>query len=96
MYGLISRMRAAPGQRDTLMTILGEGSRDMPGCLSYVIAADQADDTGIWITEVWDSAESHKASLKLEQVQKAIAIGQSLIEGFDHRAETLPLYGPQN
>ena len=32
----------------------------MPGCLSYVVAKDPADENAIWITEVWDSQASHK------------------------------------
>lgn len=93
MFGLIGRLRAMPGQRDALMTILSESSRDMPGCISYVIAADVADEEGIWITEVWESAQAHKASLQLEQVQKGIAIGQGMIAGFDQRIETRPVSG---
>ena len=31
----------------------------MPGCLSYLIAKDQANDDGIWITEVWNDKASH-------------------------------------
>ena len=44
MYGLIGRMRAIPGQRAALAAILLEGTAAMPGCLSYVIAEDPADD----------------------------------------------------
>lgn len=40
MYGLIGKMTAGPGQRDALAAILLEGTDAMPGCLSYVIAAD--------------------------------------------------------
>src|SRR5262245_57083133 len=65
MYGLIGEMTAAAGQRDALVAILLESTQAMPGCLSYVIAADAADADGLWITEVWDSVDSHKASLTL-------------------------------
>ena len=73
MYGLIGKMRATPGQRDALIAILVEGVSSMPGCLSYVVAQDPKDPDAIWITEVWDSKESHKASLSLSSVQDAIA-----------------------
>ena len=65
MYGLIGKMRTQPGQRDALIAILLAGTGGMPGCLSYVVAKDPADADGIWITEVWDSEESHQASLTL-------------------------------
>ena len=46
MYGLIARIRAAPGQRDALASILVAASADMPGCLSYVVARDVDDPDG--------------------------------------------------
>ena len=59
MYGLIAKMTAAAGKRDTLE----EAARDMSGCFSYVVAKIP----GRWlhpsgITDVWDSMASHDAS----------------------------------
>lgn len=93
MYGLIGKMTATPGQRDAFAAILLEGMGAMPGCLSYIVAQDPADPDALWITEVWDSAESHQASLKLPAVQAAIAKGRSLIAGFSDRHETVPIGG---
>lgn len=93
MYGLIGRMKAQPGQRDALAAILLEGTGEMPGCLSYVVARDPADADALWITEVWDSQASHRASLQLPAVQAAIAKGRPLIAGFDSQTETEPLGG---
>ena len=93
MYGLIGKMTAVAGQRDALAAILLDGTNAMPGCLSYVIARDPADDDALWITEVWDSQASHKASLSLPSVQAAIAKGRPLIAGFSNRVETVPIGG---
>jgi quinol monooxygenase YgiN len=93
MYGLIGKMTAVAGQRDALAAILLDGTNAMPGCLSYVIARDPADDNALWITEVWDSQASHKASLALPAVQAAIAKGRPLIAGFSNRVETVPIGG---
>ena len=93
MYGLIGKMTAVPGQRDALAAILLEGTTAMPGCLSYVIAHDPADDNALWITEVWDSQTSHTASLSLPAVQAAIAKGRPMIAGFSNRVETVPIGG---
>src|SRR5690554_3781471 len=93
MYGLIGKMKAIPGQRDALISILLNGVSGMPGCLSYVVAQDPADADAIWITEVWDSQASHKASLSLPSVQAAIAQGKPLIAGFDQHIETSPVGG---
>ena len=43
MYGLIGKIKAKPGLRDALIAILLDGIDEMPGCLSYVVASDQAD-----------------------------------------------------
>lgn len=93
MYGLIGKMKAVSGQRDTLITLLLEGITNMPGCLSYVVAHDLNDANAIWITEVWDEQASHKASLSLPTVQQAIAQAKPLIAAFEHHVETLPVGG---
>ena len=93
MYGLIGKIKAVSGERDTLISILLEGMVSMPGCLSYIVAKDPTDADVIWVTEAWDSQASHKASLTLESVQQAIAKGRPLIAGFDERFETVPIGG---
>lgn len=93
MYGLIGKLKATKGQRDVLIAILLNGVTDISGCLSYVVAQDPTDEDAIWITEVWDSKESHRASLTLPSVQQAIARGKSFIAGFGERYETQPVGG---
>lgn len=94
MYGLIGKITAHPGRRDELAALLVEASAGMPGCHSYVVAADAADADALWITEVWDSAESHQASLQLPAVRAAIERGRPLIAGFGpERVETVPVGG---
>ena len=93
MYGLIGRMKAVPEQRDALISILLKGVSGMPGCLSYVVAQDPTDADAIWITEVWDSKASHKASLALTSVKDAISRGRPLIAAFDQHFETVPVGG---
>jgi quinol monooxygenase YgiN len=93
MYGLVGKMKATPGKRDELIAILLGGVAGMPGCLSYVVAKDSTDEDAIWVTEVWDSKESHEASLSLPSVQAAIVQGRPLIAGFGERFETMPVGG---
>ena len=93
MFGIIGKMIAHDGKRDELIAILLEGTKEMPGCISYVIAKDLADENSLWITEVWDSQKNHQASLTLESVQQAIAKGKPLIAGFGERIETTPVGG---
>jgi quinol monooxygenase YgiN len=93
MYGLIGKMTTVPGQRDAFIRILLEGIHDMPGCLSYIVAKDPADENALWITEVWDSQASHQASLALPAVKAAISKGRPLIAGFGDRIVTTPVGG---
>ena len=91
MYGMIGKLLSAPGKRDELIEILLAGSADMPGCQSYIVAKDTEDHNAIWVTEMWDSPESHQASLGLPQVKAAIEKGRPLIAGFGERFETEPI-----
>jgi quinol monooxygenase YgiN len=93
MYGLIGSMTATPGQRDVLASYLLEGLRDMPGNLSYIVAKDPENPDKLWITEVWDGADSHKESLKLPSVQAAITKARPIIAGMGDRQETIPVGG---
>ena len=93
MYGLISKIKANATQRDALVAILVDASSALPGCLSYVVAKDAKDPDAMWVTEVWDSPVSHRASLALPAVQQAIAKARPLIAGFGERFETEPAGG---
>ena len=70
-----------------------QGTSAMPGCLSYVVALDGSESDALWVTEVWDSSTSHRASLSLPAVQHAIAKAKPLIAGFGERFETHPIGG---
>jgi quinol monooxygenase YgiN len=93
MYGLIGRIRAIAGKRDDLLEVLTGGTGNMPGCLSYIVATDPTDADCLWVTEVWDSRDSHRASLQLPEVEGAIAKGRPLIDRFDSQVETTPIAG---
>lgn len=90
-YGLIGHLTAQPGQRAELAAILTEGSSEMPGCLSYVVAEDVTDPDGLWVTEIWRDQAFHESSLQLPSVQEAIARGRPLIVAFDAFHETRPI-----
>jgi len=53
MFSLNTKIVALPGTRDTLVDILLKGSRNMPGCLKYIIAKDPRDESSVWINELW-------------------------------------------
>jgi quinol monooxygenase YgiN len=93
MWGLIAKLAVLPGRRDEMIGILKVGAADMPGCLSYIVAKDSADENVIWVTEVWDSMASHDASLSLPAVKNAIAQAKGIVSNFEKIAVTIPVWG---
>jgi quinol monooxygenase YgiN len=91
MYGLISKLKAVPGQRDALVNVLLRGSKAMPGCIHYIIARDVHDEHTLWVVETWDSTQAHQSSLSLPTVVEAMTQGKPLIAAIERRVETLPV-----
>lgn len=93
LFGMIGQMKAQPGQRAALIAILKDGTRGMPGNLSYMLNEDREDPDALWIVEIWKDEASHKASLSLPSVKDAIARGRPLIAGFGTSARVRPVAG---
>ena len=93
MYGLIGKMTATPGQRDALTAILLENLGTTPGCLSYIVAHDPADDHAVWVTEVWTDEEAHRASLQVPEVKAAIRRAMQMMATFADAQVTTPVGG---
>jgi quinol monooxygenase YgiN len=82
MFMLHGRLGAKPGKRDELLAILTESEQteSMPGCRLYLVAVDETDQDGVWVTEVWDSEEAHSASLQLDHVKAKIARAMPILD----------------
>jgi quinol monooxygenase YgiN len=82
MFMLHGRLAAKPGRRDDLLALLQqpEQAGPMPGCRLYLVAIDEADPDGVWVTEVWESEQAHGASLQLETVTQLIAQARPLLD----------------
>ena len=82
MFMLHGRLAAHAGRRDELLAILVEqdDAPPMPGCRLYVVATDPDDEHGVWVTEVWESAEAHQASLQIPDVRARISRAMPLID----------------
>lgn len=92
MFGLIAKLTAAQGKREELIALLKSSASKMPGCYSYVVARDSADESVIWVTEVWDSEASHDASLSLPAVREAIPQAKLIVSHFEKVAATMPVW----
>jgi quinol monooxygenase YgiN len=86
MFMLHGRLAAQAGKRDELLAVFSEEDQaePLPGCRLYLVAVDDTDPEGVWVTEVWESEEAHAASLELDRVKEQIARAMPLLdlEGF--------------
>ena len=94
-YGYFGTMRAAPGHRDEVVRILlgGLGGLHAAGCAVYSVSVSDTDPDLIWIYEVWDSKDSHDASLQLPEVRAAIGRAMPMLTGEFTSQETTVVGG---
>ena len=93
-YGYIGSMKTQPGHRDDVVSILLSGldSLRAAGCDSYIVSVSDADEDTIWVTEVWQTKEHHKASLQLPETRAAIAKAMPMLTG-DFTSQELNVVG---
>jgi quinol monooxygenase YgiN len=93
-YGYTGTMRATAGHRDDVVKILLSGVEGLRavGCQLYVVSVSDTDADLIWVTEVWDSKESHDASLQLPETKAAIGQAMPLLTG-DFTSQELTVVG---
>ncbi|HWJ82776.1 MAG TPA: putative quinol monooxygenase [Nocardioides sp.] len=77
------RLGASPGRRDELVEHL---TRRRPvlqdaGCRLYEVGVSSDDPDAVFVVEVWTSADAHRASLELPEVQASIAEARPLLSG---------------
>lgn len=95
-YGLCGKIVATPGQGDVLAGHLLEAAtalEDVPGCRLYMVSRDLADAEAVWVVEVWQDIEAHRASLELDAVQQLIARARPIIAAMGERFELEPIGG---
>ena len=93
---LHGRFGATPGKRDALAASLLRAATAMEsvaGCRLYVVSTADSDPDGVWVTEIWDSAADHAASLKLPATRALIAETMPFIGGLPERAVQLLALG---
>ncbi|WP_285242730.1 putative quinol monooxygenase [Pseudarthrobacter sp. fls2-241-R2A-127] len=82
-FANVGMLGTKPGRRDALVAILlrpKPGMREA-GCLLYEVGInDDVPDT-VFVSELWESAEAHQASLQLESTRAAIAEAMPLLSG---------------
>ena len=90
------RLGAKEGKRDALAANLLRAAATMDtlaACRLYVVSTTASDPNGVWVTEMWDSAEDHAASLKQPATQALIAETMPLIAELPQRGTSLSVLG---
>jgi quinol monooxygenase YgiN len=82
-------MRTNEGRRDEVIAILLGGADGLRavGCQLYAVCTDPADADVIWVSEIWESADKHDASLQLPGTKAAIGQAMPMLTGEFTRQE---------
>jgi quinol monooxygenase YgiN len=74
---------AVSGKRDELVAHLVRRNEALAGvgCLRYEVGVNDDEPDTVFVVELWESAEAHRASLALPEVQASIAEARPLLSG---------------
>lgn len=79
----VGTLGTIPGKRDELVALLTRPSAELGtiGCLMYDVGVSPEHPDTVFVSELWESAAAHRASLSLPSVQSAIAEARPLLSG---------------
>lgn len=82
-FANVGTLGVQPGKREEVVAILTRPSHDLAGagCLSYEVGVSDEHPDTVFVSELWESAEAHQASLQLASVRIAIAEAMPLLSG---------------
>ena len=93
-FATVGMLGTKPGQRDALVAILlrpKPGMREA-GCLMYEVGINDDVPDAVFVSELWESADAHQASLQLDSTRAAIAEAMPLLSG-DNGAHRFTVLG---
>ncbi len=82
-FANVGTLGALPGKRDELLSHLTRRSDALRaiGCLAYEVGVNDEQPDTVFVVELWESADAHRASLELPEVQESIAQARPLLSG---------------
>lgn len=83
MFANAGYLGTAPGKRDELVRQLTQRNDALKeaGCHVYEVGVSEDEPDKVFVVELWESAEAHRASLALPEVQSSIAAAKPLLSG---------------
>ena len=82
-YANVGTLGTLPGKRDALVAHLTARSDLLSslGCRLYEVGVNDDRPDTVFVMELWDSAEDHRASLQQTQVRESIATARPWLTG---------------
>ena len=83
-HGFIVKFKTQVGKREELLEILSVAAASMKnvkGCNLYLVYKDAADETMVWVSELWDSEADQMASLQDPAARELIGKAMPLLDG---------------
>ncbi|MCR2799673.1 MULTISPECIES: putative quinol monooxygenase [unclassified Microbacterium] len=83
MFANVGTIGVVPGRRAQLVDLLTRRSEELRhvGCLAYEVGINDEEPDTVFVMELWTSADAHRASLVLPEVQASIAAAGPLMTG---------------
>lgn len=83
VYANVGTLGTLPGKRDELVARLTRRSEALAGigCLAYEVGMNDDEPDTVFVIELWENAEAHRASLALPEVQASITQARPLLSG---------------
>ncbi|WP_017580644.1 putative quinol monooxygenase [Nocardiopsis valliformis] len=82
-FANVVTLETQPGRRDEVVAILSRRNPqlDETGCLLYEVGTSEERPDTVFVAELWESAQAHRAALELDSVRAAIAEARPLMTG---------------
>lgn len=82
-FAYVGTLGTKPGKRDDVVALLTRRSSELAdaGCLLYEVGVNDDEPDSVFVSELWESAEAHRASLQLASVRATIAEAMPLLSG---------------
>ena len=90
MYAMTGKLVTQNGKRSELVEILKKAAvlvGEIPACRLYIVHEDIANETHVWVYELWDDKQAHDASLSVEQIRNLIMQARPLLVAAPDGAE---------
>lgn len=82
-FANVGTLGTTPGNRDALVELLTRRNDALreAGCLLYEVGVNEEEADTVYVVELWQNADAHRASLQLPAVRAAIDEAKPLLSG---------------